>query len=1601
MYLADEISASSRPGCERSVWRGLCQLLFPALLILLAFRVEANPAEVGEWGPLIEGFPVPAVHSLMLHTGKILFFRGDGEDEGGVGDYRTHLMNLDTFEFETFQMDANLFCSGHSYLPDGRVLVTGGEKEEDLGPVHVHIFDPITEQWYRQPNMRDGRYYPTNVALGDGTTLIFAGRDPDGGDNPNVERFIPGGGPDGGNVIEYLDGSDKAMTWYPRTHLLPNGRVVRVGQEQETFEFDPTTHTWDFVANNNHGERYWGTSVMLPPGFERILILGGVNRSVTSFATNTAEIIDLSDPLPTWRYTNAMNHRRLHVNVLVLPDGKVLVAGGTEDLDETLPVFPSEIFDPVTETWTEGPSQASVRLYHSTSVLLPDGRVMWLGAHTQTGGNSSSTAQIYSPAYLFNGPRPTVQTAPDSADYSETFLVDTPDAANIASVVFIRPSATTHSFNQEQRYVPLDFSQLDANTLEVTTPSNPNTAPPGYYMMFIVDSQGIPSEAPFVRLGGDLPPVVEAGLEQDIILPAGAQLDGTIVGYGNPASLTSEWTAVSGPGAVAFTDPNSADTTVNFFSSGLYTLRLTAFDGPFTVSDTVVITVHPEGRVTVGVAAATDDAEEKANGTMSLTSLDLEMLEYDAGGPHNAVGLRFNGVGIANGTQISNAYIQFTAAEADTLATDLTIEGEDVDHALGFTSSLNDLTSRTKTTAAVSWPVAPWTAGDSGVAQQTVNIAPVIQEIVNRPGWSEGNSLVLVLSGAGSRVAVTYDLDPAGAAKLYVDPAGSQACDDGVDNDADGLTDFPDDPGCTNVADPSEREISRICDDGLDNDGDGLIDYPADSGCVSPIDGSESEFEALCIDGLDNDGDGLIDFPDDPGCEDGDDNTETSAGLICDDGDDNDNDGLIDYPSDPGCDSPTDLSEIDSLIILDIPLVAGTDDAEEKADGSCTVTSLDLEMFDYDAGGPHQAVGVRFPGVSIPYGAEVSKAYIQFKAAESDSIATVMTIEGQAVDDAPGFTTSLNDITLRARTLSSVSWSPAPWIGGDAGPDQRTDDIAAIIDEIVNRSGWVQGNSLAFILSGAGERVAATYNASPNSAPHLHVEFTFESAAIDVPNVVGQVQATAEANIGAAGLTVGNVTTASSGSVPAGSVISQNPAACTACVAPGSSVDLVVSLGPAAIDVPNVVGQAQATAEANIVAAGLIVGTVLTANSGTVPAGDVISQSPVACGACALSGDAVDLVVSLGPAPIDVPDVTGQAQATAEANIVVAGLSVGIVTTASSGSVPAGDVISQSPAACTACVAPGSSVDLVVSLGPAAIDVPNVVGQAQATAEANIVAAGLIVGTVLTANSGTVPAGDVISQSPVACAACVAPGSSVDLVVSLGPAVIDVPNVVGQVQATAEANIVAAGLIVGNVITAYSNTIPAGNVISQSPVACSACALSGDAVDLVVSLGPAPIDVPDVTGQAQATAEANIVVAGLSVGIVTTTSSGSVPAGDVISQNPAACTACVAPGSAVDLVVSTGAPNTAPSVSITGPANDTTVVEGTVMTLTGTANDDEDGDLGANLIWSSNKDGVLGTGTSVATTLSKGRHTITATVTDGGGLSDSDRITVRVRKARR
>ena len=298
-----------------------------------------------------------------------------------------------------------------------------------------------------------------------------------------------------------------------------------------------------------------------------------------------------------------------------------------------------------------------------------------------------------------------------------------------------------------------------------------------------------------------------------------------------------------------------------------------------------------------------------------------------------------------------------------------------------------------------------------------------------------------------------------------------------------------------------------------------------------------------------------------------------------------------------------------------------------------------------------------------------------------------------------------------------------------------------------------------------------------------------------------------------------------------------------------------------------------------------------------------------------------------------VPNVVGLAQAQAQTAIVAAKLTVGTIANATSTTVAAGNVISQTPAA-GATAPQGSAIALTISLGPPTVTVPNVVGLAQAPAQTAITAAKLAVGTITKVNSTTVAAGNVISQTPAA-GATAPQGSAVALTISLGPPNVTVPNVVGLAQAQAQTALVAAKLAVGTITTETSATVAAGNVIAQTPAA-GAAVPQGSAVALTVSLGPPPVTVPNVVGLAQAQAQTALVAAKLTVGTISKATNATVAAGNVISQTPAAGASAL-PGSAVNLTISLG-----PSL-IANAGPDQSAVVGQLVTLDGSKSSDTGG----------------------------------------------------------
>ena len=194
-----------------------------------------------------------------------------------------------------------------------------------------------------------------------------------------------------------------------------------------------------------------------------------------------------------------MTFPRYNANLVLLADGTVLMVGGNQVMKYASPVEAAELYNPATGTWSVMASQVARRGYHSTAMLLPDGRVLSAGSDDFAKPDNSETVEIYSPPYLFNGPRPSITTVQSSVKYGAAMPITTPDAANITRVALIRPAAVTHANNFDQRYVDLSFT-VGSGVINATAPLNSNYAPPGYYMLVIVNSSGVPSVMPFVRV---------------------------------------------------------------------------------------------------------------------------------------------------------------------------------------------------------------------------------------------------------------------------------------------------------------------------------------------------------------------------------------------------------------------------------------------------------------------------------------------------------------------------------------------------------------------------------------------------------------------------------------------------------------------------------------------------------------------------------------------------------------------------------------------------------------------------------------------------------------------------------------------------------------------------------------------------------------------------------------------------------------------------------------------------------------------------------------------------------------------------------------------
>ena len=405
---------------------------------------------------------------------------------------------------------------------------------------------------------------------------------------------------------------------------------------------------------------------------------------------------------------------------------------------------------------------------------------------------------------------------------------------------------------------------------------------------------------------------------------------------------------------------------------------------------------------------------------------------------------------------------------------------------------------------------------------------------------------------------------------------------------------------------------------------------------------------------------------------------------------------------------------------------------------------------------------------------------------------------------------------------------------------------------------------------------------------------------VAVPNVIGMTTGDAKTAITATKLALGTVSEQHHDTIPSGQVIDQEPVAGTR-LAQCSKVNLVISSGPAMVSVPDLVGMTQETALVTIAGVNLTASSIIQQSHDDIPAGRVISQAPPA-GVMVSSGSSIELVVSSGPRTVTVPDLSGTRKAEAIAALEAVGLIPGMVTTQHNEFIPEDYVISQEPLAGTE-VHYGTQIALLISSGPASIIVPDVVGMTELAARAAIEAIDLTVGTILQQPHDVVPEGQVITQNPAA-GASVSRLTTIHLVVSSGPELIIIPDVVGKTESAARTAIEAVYLTVGTIIEQHHPTIQIGQVIEQEPVAGTGV-IRSTSVHLVLSSGPKVVIVPDVTGMTKENAQNEIKSAELSVGNIEVQHHSSVPTGQVISQVPVAGTE-VYQGSNVALVLSSG-----------------------------------------------------------------------------------------------
>jgi Domain of unknown function (DUF1929)/Glyoxal oxidase N-terminus len=465
--------------------------------------VSGAPQVAGRWTPP-KRWPVVAINLAVLPNGMVLSWgTGDPGGKSTLADVWDPVRNVHSFVRSS---ETDLFCAGQSFLADGRLLIAGGHLINSDGSDHTTFYDFRSNSFARGPDLNAGRWYPSVVTLADGRALVLGGHVlankstglPTYNRLPQVWQ---------GNQWVNLSAANEAVNngYYPWIHLTPSGDVIVTGPEPDLARLNlDGDGAWTRLEVPRDGvSRLYGSSVPFAPG--QALIVGGGDSSsvnIVDFRVSGEEGVTPNAPMAVGR---------LYQNSVLLPTGEVLVVGGQAKYfnGDRNAVLRSESWSPITRQFTPRAAQQIMRLYHSTAVLLPDGRVLSAGGGA--GGNFSArfNGEIFTPWYLFKADgsgelaaRPSILEVPGVLEFGQAFRLISREARRISRVTWIRLSTTTHAFDSGQRFfeIPLQRSSSAPDVLRLVAPGDANLMPPGHYLLTIIDGNGVPSVSRIVQL---------------------------------------------------------------------------------------------------------------------------------------------------------------------------------------------------------------------------------------------------------------------------------------------------------------------------------------------------------------------------------------------------------------------------------------------------------------------------------------------------------------------------------------------------------------------------------------------------------------------------------------------------------------------------------------------------------------------------------------------------------------------------------------------------------------------------------------------------------------------------------------------------------------------------------------------------------------------------------------------------------------------------------------------------------------------------------------------------------------------------------------------